>query len=183
MARSADAVASGCFFGPRGDDRNAWASPVVGADRWFRLLLPVVAAAGPGAGGSSPTLALSPGVLWSLGWSRAFWALCALLLLAELRPLFTAGVRDLPTGWLLLSTALVFALLLRYGLPVAVVVQAAPARSSPISAVLGKAPWRTAFNIGQFALSWSAAATVHALFGCSATPRPRRHRSTWPGPT
>jgi hypothetical protein len=45
-----------------------------------------------------------------LGMQPAFWAVCALLLGVELRPLFTAGACD-PNGHLLTS-AFVFALLL-----------------------------------------------------------------------
>lgn len=73
----------------------------------------------------------------------AFWALCALLLLAEVRPLFTAGARD--ANGLLLSTTFVFALLLRFGLPIAVLVQAVATTIADV--VRRKAPWRTAFNV------------------------------------
>ena len=99
------------------------------------------------------------------GLEPAFWALCGLLLLAELRPLFTAGARD--ANGLVLSTTFVFALLLRYGLPVAVLVQAMAAAVADVSR--RKAPWRTAFNTGQFTLSWSAAAVAMELAGHEAS--------------
>ncbi len=96
-----------------------------------------------------------------LGMQPAFWSVCALLLLAELRPLFTAGARD-PNGHLLTS-AFVFALLLRYGLPAAVLVQAVATTAIDLSR--RKAPWRIAFNVSQYAVSWWAAASVLAVLG------------------
>ena len=96
-----------------------------------------------------------------LGLETAFWAACALLFAAELRPLFTAGARD--TNGLVLSTAFVFALSLRYGLPVAVLVQALAVVLSDVAR--RKAPWRTCFNVGQYTLSWAAAAGAMAAAG------------------
>ena len=96
-----------------------------------------------------------------LGMQPAFWAVCALLLGVELRPLFTAGARD-PNGHLLTS-AFVFALLLRYGLDVAVLVQALATTAIDVSR--RKALWRIAFNVSQYALSWWAAAAAMALAG------------------
>jgi diguanylate cyclase (GGDEF)-like protein len=95
-----------------------------------------------------------------------FWALCALLLAVELRPLFTAGARD-PNGYVL-TTAFVFAVLLRYGFPLAVVVQAVATLVSDVAR--GRALWRTAFNVGQYSLSWAAAALVMSALGHRADP-------------
>jgi hypothetical protein len=87
--------------------------------RRFRLYVTAVALLG------TPVLAFS---VWSLtppsllALEPAFWVLCALLVVAEVRPLFTAGAKD--ANGLALSTSFVFALLLRYGLPVAILVQA-----------------------------------------------------------
>ena len=96
----------------------------------------------------------------------AFWLVCGLLLFGELRPLFTSGARD--SNGLLVSTAFVYALVLRYGLPVALVVV------SIVTAVIDtgkrKAWWRTAFNIGQYGLAWSAAGTVAGRFGATGSP-------------
>ncbi len=102
------------------------------------------------------------------GMQPAFWAACALLLGVELRPLLTAGARD-PNGHLLTS-AFVFALLLRYGLDVAVVVQTVATTAIDLSR--RKALWRTAFNVSQYALSWWAAATAMALVGFRPTAVP-----------
>ena len=104
-----------------------------------------------------------------LGMQPAFWAVCALLVGVELRPLFTAGARD-PNGHLLTS-AFVFALLLRYGLDVAVLVQAVATTAIDLSR--RKALWRTAFNVSQYALSWAAAAGAMALLGFRPSPDAR----------
>ena len=96
-----------------------------------------------------------------LGMQPAFWAVCALLLGVELRPLFTAGARD-PNGHLLTS-AFVFAVLLRYGFEVAVLVQAVA--TTAIDLARRKAVWRIAFNVSQYALAWWAAACAMALLG------------------
>jgi diguanylate cyclase (GGDEF)-like protein len=104
-----------------------------------------------------------------LGMQPAFWAVCALLLGVELRPLFTAGARD-PNGHLLTS-AFVFALLLRYGLDVAVLVQAVATTAIDLSQ--RKALWRIAFNVSQYALSWWAAAAAMALLGFAPSAAPQ----------
>lgn len=144
---------------PAQDDRNDFTGR---RSRHFRMYVSAIALLG------LPVLAvnvssLSLGVL--LGLEPAFWALCALLVLAELRPLFTAGAKD--ANGLLLSTSFVFALLLRYGVPVAILVQALATLVADISC--RKAPWRTAFNIGQFSLSWLAAAGAMRLVGHDAS--------------
>ena len=130
-------------------------------DRAFRLVVWAVGLSGLAvlvlAGA-----ALDLGALLRL--EPAFWVVCALLLAAELRPLFTAGARD--SNGLSVSTAFVFALLLRYGLPVAVLVQALAVVISDVAR--GKAPWRTAFNVGQYVLSWAAAGLVMDLAGIEA---------------
>ena len=103
-----------------------------------------------------------------LGMQPAFWAVCALLLGVELRPMFTAGARD-PNGHLLTS-AFVFALLLRYGFDVAVLVQAVATTATDIAH--RKALWRTAFNVSQYALSWCAAAAAMRLLDFSPVAQP-----------
>ena len=140
------------------DTRNAFTGR---RDRRFRLYVTTVAVLGLAVLPLS-LLSLDPGSVLSL--EPAFWVLCALLVLTEVRPLFTAGARD--ANGLQLSTSFVFALLLRYGLPVALVVQAVATVIADISR--RKAPWRTAFNIGQYSLSWSAAAVVMQLVGHEA---------------
>jgi len=91
----------------------------------------------------------------------AFWVACLMLLAAELRPLFTAGARD--SNGHVLSTTFVFAILLRYGLDAALVVQALAVVLSDVTRA--KAPWRVAFNVGQFCLSWAAGAFVMRALG------------------
>ena len=130
-------------------------------DRHFRVYVSVVSVLGLCALPLS-LLSLRPSTV--LGLEPAFWALCALLVLTEVRPIFTAGARD--ANGLQLSTSFVFALLLRYGLPIAIVVQALATLVADVSR--RKAPWRTAFNVGQYSLSWSAAAAVMHLLGHDA---------------
>ncbi|MCY7364851.1 MAG: EAL domain-containing protein [Frankiaceae bacterium] len=141
------------------DDRNDFAGR---RDLAFRVYVAAVSLSGL-AVLVLAALSLDPASV--LGLEPAFWALCALLLVAEVRPLFTAGARD--ANGLALSTSFVFALLLRYGLPISVLVQAVATTVADVSR--RKAPWRTAFNIGQFTLSWSAAAVVMELAGHEAS--------------
>ena len=151
--------ADGLAGGHRSDAvRNTFTAP---RELPFRLYVTLVAL------GGAVVLVLSCLALdWSavLAMEAAFWAVCALLVGAELRPLFTAGARD-PNGHVL-TTAFVFALLLRYGLPTAVLVQALATTASDLTR--GKAPWRIAFNVGQYALSWSAASLATGLLGSHA---------------
>ncbi|MGZ6827004.1 MAG: hypothetical protein ACXVGH_09435, partial [Mycobacteriales bacterium] len=91
----------------------------------------------------------------------ASFLLGGLLLVSELRPLLTAGSRD--GNGISVSTAFVFAVLLRYGLPLALVLQTLAVLLADGSR--RKAPWRIAFNTGQFALAWAAAAAVMAQHG------------------
>ena len=70
---------------------------------------------------------------------------CGLVLLSELRPLFTAGSRD--ANGLVLSTTLVFALLLRYGLPAALLLQVLATLIGDLSK--RKAAWKVASTSGS----------------------------------
>jgi len=151
-------VAAGVSLVPE-DDRNDFAGR---RDLAFRVYVGAVSLSGLTVLVLA-ALSLDPASV--LGLEPAFWALCALLLVAEVRPLFTAGARD--ANGLALSTSFVFALLLRYGLPISVLVQAVATTVADVSR--RKAPWRTAFNIGQFTLSWSAAAVVMELAGHEAS--------------
>ena len=151
-------MAAGVSLVPE-DDRNDFAGR---RDLAFRVYVGAVSLSGLTVLVLA-ALSLDPASV--LGLEPAFWALCALLLVAEVRPLFTAGARD--ANGLALSTSFVFALLLRYGLPISVLVQAVATTVADVSR--RKAPWRTAFNIGQFTLSWSAAAVVMELAGHEAS--------------
>jgi diguanylate cyclase (GGDEF)-like protein len=104
-------------------------------------------------------LRMDTGVMLRLG--TAFWAAAGLLLVSESRPLFIPGSRDV--NGIVLSTAFVFAMLLRYDLTVALALQAAAVVFSDIGR--RKALWRTLFNIGQYALSWLGAWLVLLALG------------------
>ena len=95
-----------------------------------------------------------------------FLVAAALLIVTELRPLMTAGSPD--ANGVSTSTAFVFALLLHWGLAVALLMQTIATILA--DAVRQKAPWRTAFNIGQYALSFAAAASALWVFGRLPSP-------------
>jgi GGDEF domain-containing protein len=79
-----------------------------------------------------------------------------LLLVAELRPLIKTDRRD--PGGLTTSEAFVFALLLHWGLAPALLAMVVAIGIA--DAVRRRRPWRTAFNIAQFALAYGAASLV-----------------------
>jgi diguanylate cyclase (GGDEF)-like protein len=91
----------------------------------------------------------------------SFVAVAILLVLGELRPVMTAGSPD--TNGVSISTTFVFALLIHWGLGVAVLMQTIATILA--DAVRQKKPWRTAFNVGQYALSYGAAFFTLAAFG------------------
>ena len=96
----------------------------------------------------------------------SFVVVATLLLLCELRPLMTAGSPD--ANGVTTSTAFVFALLIHWGLAVALMMQTIATILA--DAMRQKAAWRTAFNVGQQALSFTAASAVLWIFGQHATP-------------
>jgi GGDEF domain-containing protein len=79
-----------------------------------------------------------------------------LLVIAELRPLVRADRRD--PGGLTSSEAFVFALVLHWGLSLALL--ALVGSMTVADALRGRKPWRTAFNIAQYSLAYAAAALV-----------------------
>jgi diguanylate cyclase (GGDEF)-like protein len=93
----------------------------------------------------------------------AFAAIAGLLLLSEFRPLFTGGG---DSNGVVLSTCFVFAVLLRYDLPIALALQTVAVVISDTTK--RKAIWRTGFNAGQYALSWAAAWLVMLIAGLHA---------------
>jgi diguanylate cyclase (GGDEF)-like protein len=96
----------------------------------------------------------------------AFWAILALVLVGELRPIFTPGRPD-PTG-ITMSTMFSFAALLFFGLPSAAAVQAL---ATVIAGVVHRdAWWRTAFNLGQHAMSLMASWWLLSLGGVTGLP-------------
>ena len=95
-----------------------------------------------------------------------FWLVAGLIVAAELRPLVTPDTPD--AEGVAVSSAFLFALLLHWGLVVAVLLQAIA--SVIAEGIRGKAWWRTTFNVAQFTLSWSAAALVLWIAGDLGTP-------------
>ncbi|HVF05134.1 MAG TPA: EAL domain-containing protein [Frankiaceae bacterium] len=114
---------------------------------------------------------LDPGDLRSMG--AAFFMAATLLVLGELRPLFTAGTKD--QNGVATSTAFVFALLIHWGLGVAILMQAVA--TIVADRTHNKAFWRTGFNVAQYSLSYGAAAGVLALLGKGAAPADPLHVS------
>src|SRR3954451_7881756 len=95
-----------------------------------------------------------------------FLVVAALLVVGELRPLMTAGSPD--ANGVSTSTAFVFALLIHWGLGVALLMQTVATLLA--DALRGKAPWRTAFTVGQYGISFAAAGGVLMLFGDNPSP-------------
>lgn len=98
--------------------------------------------------------------------AASFWVIVGLLIALELRPLFTAGSFD--TNGLPTSQMFVFALLLHWGLAVAILGQALALVVE--HALNHKSLWRLTFNIAQYTLSFAAAQVVLLLFGRAADP-------------
>ena len=96
----------------------------------------------------------------------AFLVVAALVVLGELRPLVTAGSPD--ENGVSTSTAFVFALLIHWGFAVALLIQTVAAIIADTARQ--KAPWRTAFNVAQYALSFGAAWATLWLFGVRPSP-------------
>ncbi|HET7529406.1 MAG TPA: EAL domain-containing protein [Mycobacteriales bacterium] len=95
----------------------------------------------------------------------AFFVVAGLLVLLELRPLVTAGSPD--ANGVSTSTAFVFALLLHWGLAPALLMMTIATILADV--VRRKAPWRTAFNVAQFALSYACAWKALSILGLHPT--------------
>ncbi|MGJ6962256.1 putative bifunctional diguanylate cyclase/phosphodiesterase [Streptosporangium sp. G11] len=93
--------------------------------------------------------------------SPLFWMLATLIVLGELRPVVLSS--SMTVGGTYPSTMFTFAVLLHYGLPVAVLSQAVAMVVN--GAVTRKACHRVMFNIAQATLACSAAGLVLGLFG------------------
>lgn len=95
-----------------------------------------------------------------------FWALCVLVVLGELRPVMVSSAAAV--GGTYPSTMFTFAVLLHYGLPVAILMQAV---GVAINGVVTRKAWhRVTFNVGQSTLALTAAAVVLGIFGIVPTP-------------
>ncbi|MGZ4594536.1 MAG: EAL domain-containing protein [Actinomycetes bacterium] len=96
----------------------------------------------------------------------AFWTILVLVLVGELRPIFTPGRPD-PAG-ITMSTMFSFAALLFFGLPSAVAVQALATVAAGV--VHRTEWWRTAFNLGQHTLSLTVSWWLLSLGGVTGLP-------------
>jgi diguanylate cyclase (GGDEF)-like protein len=96
-------------------------------------------------------------------WSLAVIAL--MVVIGEVRPLVIAGTVDV-TG-VTTSTTFTFALLLHIGLPIALLLQTCATVAAAVAH--RRAVWRTAFNVGQFAMSYSAAELALVICGRNAS--------------
>src|SRR5215475_4503772 len=92
-----------------------------------------------------------------------YWLLAALAVVADLRPFPPPGRNR---SVVFPSICFTFAILLMWGFAAAVVVQTAAVVASAVR--LQHKPWRAAFNAGQYALSFGAAALV--LFAANGEP-------------
>ena len=129
----------------------------------FWVYVATVGAAGVGA---AVVMAVTTpvGDLQALAVRPAFWAILGLVVVGELRPIFT---RTDPVG-VTMSTTFSFAALLFFGLGSAVAVQALATVVTGLAS--RKAWWRTGFNVGQHTLSLMTAAWALGLGSPAALP-------------
>ncbi|MCA2222994.1 putative bifunctional diguanylate cyclase/phosphodiesterase [Nonomuraea aurantiaca] len=111
-------------------------------------------------------LRLDPAGLAELARTPLFWVLTALAVLGELRPVMVSSATAV--GGTYPSTMFTFAVLLHFGLPVAVLMQAVAVVMNGV--VTRKAWHRVMFNIAQSTLALTAAAVVLGLFGIVPSP-------------
>ncbi|GAA1762470.1 putative bifunctional diguanylate cyclase/phosphodiesterase [Nonomuraea bangladeshensis] len=104
--------------------------------------------------------------LTALARTALFWVLVVLVILGELRPVMVSSAASV--GGTYPSTMFTFAVLLHYGLPVAVLLQAV---AVALNGVLTRKAWhRVMFNIAQSTLALTAAAVVLGAFGIAPSP-------------
>ncbi|MEU7740260.1 EAL domain-containing protein [Nonomuraea sp. NPDC049158] len=111
-------------------------------------------------------LRLDPAGLAELARTPLFWVLTALVVLGELRPVMVSSATAV--GGTYPSTMFTFAVLLHFGLPVAVLMQAVAVVMNGV--VTRKAWHRVMFNIAQSTLALTSAAVVLGLFGIVPSP-------------
>jgi diguanylate cyclase (GGDEF)-like protein len=109
---------------------------------------------------------LNLGDLKHLASGPLFWILATLIVFGELKPIITPGSTE--TTGATVSTTFTFATLLYAGLPTALLLQAIAAVATGV--LRRRALHRTAFNVGQYTLSFAASGAVLLIFGHSATP-------------
>ncbi|WP_327089815.1 EAL domain-containing protein [Nonomuraea sp. NBC_01738] len=111
-------------------------------------------------------LRLDPAGLAELAQTPLFWVLCVLVVLGELRPVMVTSATSV--GGTYPSTMFTFAVLLHFGMPVAVLMQVV---AIAINGVVTRKAWhRVMFNVGQSTLALTAAAIVMRIFGIIPTP-------------
>src|SRR3954447_18426606 len=98
------------------------------------------------------------GIEWA---DHGFWILATLAILGELVP-FRVPFRH-EAQEVTLSTTFVLSILFMFGLPAAIAIQAAGSLLS--DAAQRKPWWKAAFNVGQYTVSWTAAAFAVGLVG------------------
>ncbi|MEV4171074.1 EAL domain-containing protein [Nonomuraea sp. NPDC049709] len=111
-------------------------------------------------------LRLDPAGLVELARMPLFWVLGVLVVLGELRPVMVSSATTV--GGTYPSTMFTFAVLLHFGLPVAVLMQAVAVAMNGV--VTRKAWHRVMFNIAQSTLALTAAAVVLGTFGIVPSP-------------
>ncbi|GAA2363158.1 cyclic Di-GMP phosphodiesterase RmdB [Nonomuraea africana] len=95
-----------------------------------------------------------------------FWVLAVLVVLGELRPVMVSSATAV--GGTYPATMFTFAVLLHYGLAVAVLMQVV---GIVVNGVVTRKAWhRVSFNIAQATLAFTAAAVVLGLFGIVPSP-------------
>ncbi|GAA3678809.1 cyclic Di-GMP phosphodiesterase RmdB [Nonomuraea antimicrobica] len=111
-------------------------------------------------------LRLDPAGLVELARGPLFWVLAVLVILGELRPVMVSSATIV--GGTYPSTMFTFAVLMHFGLPVAVLMQAV---AVTINGVVTRRSWhRVMFNIAQSTLALTAAAVVLGTFGIVPSP-------------
>ncbi|MCO5991983.1 putative bifunctional diguanylate cyclase/phosphodiesterase [Actinoallomurus rhizosphaericola] len=109
---------------------------------------------------------LSGGDLRTLVGGPLFWILAFLIVCGELKPIITPGSTE--TTGATVSTTFTFATLIYAGLPTALLLHAVATVAT--GTLRRRALHRTAFNVGQYTLSFVAAGLVLLTAGISASP-------------
>ena len=111
-------------------------------------------------------LRLDPNELAGLARRPLFWALTILVVLGELRPVTVSSSTSV--GGTYPSTMFTFAVLLHFGLPIAILMQTIGILVKGI--VTRRAVHRVTFNIAQATLAFTTAGVVLGLFGIVPSP-------------
>ncbi|WP_431902183.1 putative bifunctional diguanylate cyclase/phosphodiesterase [Nonomuraea sp. bgisy101] len=111
-------------------------------------------------------LRLDPADLVQLARTPLFWVLAVLVVLGELRPVMVSSATAV--GGTYPATMFTFAVLLHFGLPVAVLMQVV---GITVNGIVTRKAWhRVMFNIAQATLAFTAGAVVLGMFGIVPSP-------------